>query len=318
MPEHRRRVAAAIALALSCTFVLLACRPQLDPASAAAGGQSALRSVSIEPASRQRGVRVGEEVRARLRAVPGTAVPELRYSWRVGDAPFAPGGSRFEIPETAGRKRVWLRVEIEGGEALESSVVVANTPPLVEALVLEPPDTLRSGQRLRAVAVTADRDGDELWLDYTWIVNGRRLRDRGPELAAERLAVGDRVEVEVQARDGVDRSAPLRAGPVVRENAEPVFISDPPKPSPGAAFAYRIRGMDPDGSRGLYYRVLAGPTGITLDPLTGRLHWEPSLTPEGRHVVVLAIEDPDGGRATQRFAVEVPDPALDGSLARAQ
>ena len=76
---------------------------------------------------------------------------------------------------------------------------------------------------------------------------------------------------------------------------------------------YRVRAQDADDSRRLRFRLLEAPAGTSLDPLSGRLSWDPGQAQPGRHVVLVAVEDWIGGQTTQRFEVVVGvDPVSTG------
>ena len=97
---------------------------------------------------------------------------------------------------------------------------------------------------MRVDALAEDPDGHRVRFEYTWIVNGRPLRHAGKQLAADRLAVGDRVEVEVRASDGVEKSASVRLGPVTRANSLPEITSLPPAAFGADRYEYRVEARD--------------------------------------------------------------------------
>ncbi len=286
-------------------------RSSSAPGESASGESRAALRVSILP----RRVKPGMEVQARVAArIPDE---QLRFAWRVGHGAYVAGTSRFEVPADAGRTQLSVRVEQVGGPsdsgAVEASVVVGNRPPALGSVALTPKGELRVGETLRVAASATDPDGDHVRLEYGWLVNGRRLRHAGRALPADRLAVGDRVEVEVWASDGVERSPRVRVGPVVRVNSLPEITSRPPTSLGRQAFEYRVRAQDADDSRRLRFRLLEAPAGTSLDPLSGRLSWDPGQAQPGRHVVLVAVEDWIGGQTTQRFEVVVGvDPVSTG------
>jgi hypothetical protein len=67
-------------------------------------------------------------------------------------------------------------------------------------------------------------------------------------------------------------------------------------------FRHRVEAEDPDGDP-ITYRLLEGPAGATLDPLTGELRFAPAAP--GRYRFRLEASDGKGARSTQEFTLDV-------------
>lgn len=72
----------------------------------------------------------------------------------------------------------------------------------------------------------------------------------------------------------------------------------------GRTYLYPTIAHDPDFDP-LTYRLVTAPTGMTIDPTTGLIAWEPTAEQLGRHSVRLRVEDGRGGRHDQPYDLEL-------------
>jgi len=114
-------------------------------------------------------------------------------------------GSRRDEPAASGTPMLADEDVLAGG----------NHAPTVTALHFVP-QRAAPGERVQAVAVGADEDGDPVTLRYSWMVDGRRLLDEGSRITVPESAGNGTIEVTVIATDGEAESAPrigrFRAG----------------------------------------------------------------------------------------------------------
>ena len=125
-----------------------------------------------------------------------------------------------------------------------------NHAPVVERVVLNPPRPL-AGQRIEARIDVSDADGDPIRLELTWWQDGREVR-RGAQtaLVPEHLRKGQRVEVEVVATDGSDRSEPARAEVTAGNQApliQSLYLAPDGEVAPGQDVTAAPQAIDPDG-----------------------------------------------------------------------
>jgi hypothetical protein len=71
-----------------------------------------------------------------------------------------------------------------------------------------------------------------------------------------------------------------------------------------ALYQYDVNAMDPEG-RSLTYSLTSSPSGMQIDTITGLVTWTPTLAQAGSHLVQVAVQDAEGGRSLQRFAILV-------------
>ena len=92
---------------------------------------------------------------------------------------------------------------------------------------------------------------------------------------------------------------------VLQSNATPSITST--APVTGAvdnAFVYEVQAQDADGDS-LTFALDTKPTGMNIDPATGRIAWTPASNQAGNQNVVVDVSDGRGGRSTQAFTVAV-------------
>ncbi|MBS3804676.1 MAG: putative Ig domain-containing protein [Oleiphilaceae bacterium] len=83
-------------------------------------------------------------------------------------------------------------------------------------------------------------------------------------------------------------------------------------------YSYTLQAMDPDGDS-LTWELLSGPSGMTLNAITGALTWTP--TQAGVQQVTVTVTDSKGATAGSTFGINVTgDTALPrlGNVPRAQ
>ncbi|MGE3167089.1 MAG: putative Ig domain-containing protein [Planctomycetota bacterium] len=87
------------------------------------------------------------------------------------------------------------------------------------------------------------------------------------------------------------------------DNTAPVITSEPPTlAEPNVLYEYAVVVDDPDVNV-LTFQLLAGPPGLSLDPVTGVVQWTPTALQQFEKIVEVRVTDGLGGEATQRFGV---------------
>jgi len=88
-------------------------------------------------------------------------------------------------------------------------------------------------------------------------------------------------------------------------NGPPAFLTSPPSRAfTATTFAYDAEARDPEGAD-VSYALLAAPSGMSVDPLTGRVVWDATPADLGTHQVVLEASDGTVGRTTQAWSLQV-------------
>lgn len=90
------------------------------------------------------------------------------------------------------------------------------------------------------------------------------------------------------------------------DNQTPAIGSTPPtgRTLVGEIFAYDLKGFDPDNDP-VEWRLVSGPSGVSVDPALGTLRWLPREEHLGIHQFVVQVSDPYFASSTQTFSLEV-------------
>ena len=72
----------------------------------------------------------------------------------------------------------------------------------------------------------------------------------------------------------------------------------------GKVYRYDIAAIDADNDP-IAFELVAGPNGLSLDPIRGTVRWIPAVDQFGQHAVTVRALDPFGGVSEQNFAISV-------------
>jgi hypothetical protein len=199
---------------------------------------------------------------------------------------------------------------VDDGEARVSReserVTVRNRPPRVTSLRLLP-DEPRGADNLMAVVEGTDPEGDALEFVHRWWRNGALIAGQtGPTLAPDQFRRRDEIRVEVAATDGFEQGTWVSSAVRTIANTPPRILSKPNYQMGGPSrYEYAIEADDQDGDTPLRYELVAGPTGMHVDVVTGQVTWLVPPGTTGVQNVEIAVSDPHGGQARQRYALDV-------------
>lgn len=231
----------------------------------------------------------------------GLLVAGCRGATEGGSAPKAPGRG---ADESQARKA--------GADDRGASGVVespANQRPVVLGIWIRP-DPPTGSEPVQATARVWDKEGDSLTYGFTWVVNGETVEGvEGDVFPRQRIKRGDTLKVVVRASDGKQWSDP-RDGTWKVVNGPPVITSVPPVAASlkEPIYVYAVVAKDPDGDA-VAFSLKEGPSGMTVDPKTGRLAWAVDRASLGaKRRAVVAAKDSEGAEATQAFTVTVSAP----------
>lgn len=230
------------------------------------------------------------------------------YTWWMNGRKVA-DGPRFDLASASRGAKVEVSVVASDGRAqsepMNASVTLANSPPRIERIRFEPSGAWHARQDMAALPEAVDPDGDPLTFDYTWIHNGREIAEDGPIFNGSILTRGDRVQLVVVASDGQSESEAVRSEEITVSNSDPEIVSTPGAIGADGVFRYQVQASDPDGDRAFMYRLLQAPPGMDIDVLGGKVEWKPAGAHAGVNDIEVEVDDRMGGRATQRFTLDV-------------
>jgi len=262
----------------------------------------------------------GQQIEARIDASDPDGDPiRLELEWRHAGRVIGRGPRTTIAPDglAKGDEVAVLATVTDGratSEPFRASVTVGNTPPLIRAFYLAPDGEIAPGQEVTAAPQAADADGDALEYEFAWLLNGQPVR--GADRAAfdtSQLKRGDRLQAHVRVTDGDAWSPVAESMTLTLANRAPRFAALPPVDAADGAFRVELAAEDPDGDRSLRFRLLEGPQGMSVDPVSGRVHWRPGADTIGTHAVEVAVADAFGAESAMRFELTVAGGADAGS-----
>ncbi|MES2307337.1 MAG: Ig-like domain-containing protein [Verrucomicrobiota bacterium] len=216
-------------------------------------------------------------------------------------------------PTAAGTYPFTLRVQdTKGGYDDQTfNVIVSNSalnhPPVISSSASS---TAVAGRTFGYQIVAKDPDNNPLFYQLLQGPPGMVLNSKTGFLGWTPSAsfVGSTVGVEVQVSDGlggVDTQSFDVAVVARRANAAPLFASDPVTDAVvGETYRYVLQGYDQDKDS-FSFSIGNGPEGLTLDPVTNLLTWEPFASQIGTQDVILRITDAYGDSTLQSFSITV-------------
>lgn len=234
----------------------------------------------------------------------------VTFEWEVNGELAASGPHpRFTPPDARKGDRVEVTVVASDGR-LESRRVsrrteIANRPPLLQGVLLEPMGTVRPGDELLASPEALDPDEDELRFEYVWLVNDEETGRVDRAFSTKGLHRGDKVKVRVVASDGTDESWAVDSREVQMGNSAPLIAELPEVADQDGLFRYSFEAKDPDGDRNLRFRLGKAPEGMRIDPISGVATWRPKASQAGVHQVQVIVQDSEGDASALEFEVTV-------------
>ena len=238
----------------------------------------------------------------------------FRHQWLVNGNPIAGQTGSTLAPDLLKRgDSVAVAVipsdgKSQGPPYRTQAVAVANTPPEVTRIALEPAE-VRIGDRLRAQVEGSDADRDEVRYTFKWWRNNAPLSE-GEESALDTtgFARGDRILVQATPHDHAGPGKARFAEQITIGNSPPKITSIPPTTISQGLYEYAVAANDPDGDP-LTYTLQTAPSGMTIDKTTGRIEWRIAAETKGTYRVRVVVEDDRNGHAFQEFELSLAPPA---------
>lgn len=235
----------------------------------------------------------------------------LAYRWSVDGIEVGETGPELDLADVRPGSSIEVRVTANDGfsesEPETAGTWVIDRMPVINGIAIAPPNTVYPGDTIVVTPTASDPDGDLVDFEFTWLVNGERVRVEGDghSFSTEGLSQGDRVRVRVVANDGRNDSRPVESQDVVVGSAHPEIVSSPPQMSDDGLFRYEVEAKDPDGDRNLRYRLAEAPEGMRIDEVLGLVEWRPREDQVGVHPVSVVVADSTHLETTQSFEVTV-------------
>jgi len=182
------------------------------------------------------------------------------------------------------------------------AVKIGNHPPTVTSIVLLPGEP-KVGQAVTAKVEGRDEEGDTIFYDYQWEINGEPVKGvTGNLLDGTMLHSADQIRVLVTPSDSFERGTPTASRSIAVINQPPEIISTPATEIEENHYRYQVVARDPDGDP-IEYRLEGGPPGMGLDLISGLLVWKVETLAQGAVPVTIQAIDKKGGKSIQRFTI---------------
>jgi hypothetical protein len=238
----------------------------------------------------------------------------LRFRWFVNGTPVSGETSSTFNPE---RFKRGDRVSVEatpfdgktsGQPVRTAEVLVGNTVPVVQSVMLEPKEP-KVGERIKVALEGSDVDGDEVRYSYKWWRNNQVVLDGEQNtLDTTGYSRDDTVTVAIVPHDREGAGKEVRSQPVTFSNSPPKFTSSVPAAISQGQLDYTVTASDAENDP-LTFSLETAPPGMTIDERTGRLQWVVPPSSNGAFRVKVVVRDDHQGWAFQEFDLTPKNPA---------
>lgn len=255
--------------------------------------------------------RAGSRINLRIRAFDDDG-DRISYTvnWFCNDRIIG-SGVEFYLSDVEKGDRIYADVAASDGRQFgetvrTTTVIVANSPPKIIGVKLEPEAIVSSTGEMHIIAEGVDPDADSLSYFCYWRINDEnRLPDSSTSLHLQDLGLkkGMTLTSELYAYDGDTLSSPYVLE-IEITNAAPMLSAEQESiPYSPDSIIYVLPIVDPDGDNVLYELVEA-PRGLRIDQTFGIVHG--SVTETEPFQILVRATDPEGAFLNARFTVTPP------------
>ena len=196
-------------------------------------------TVSISPASPVTGDDLAAVIDVDSTDLEGHTMT-YTYAWSLGGV--AAGVTSTSLPSSYTTRGDTWQVDVlpnDGygdGDLGSATVIIGNTPPVVDVAPVLSPDPAYEADTLSCAAgATSDADGDSVTDSFTWSVNSISVSATGSSLSTSYFGKGDSVVCTQIPSDGFDSGTGVDSNAVVIENTAPEVSGVAISPDPGYA-----------------------------------------------------------------------------------
>jgi len=129
------------------------------------------------------------------------------------------------------------------------SAKASNQPPSIERIEFDPEMPV-AGDRVRAIVVAQDPDGDATKISFRWFVDGESVASSGPQVDLSKFEGVQEIELVAVASDGHAESSEMRASVAVADQAPEIVgltVEPGEQVSPGDFVIANAKARDADG-----------------------------------------------------------------------
>lgn len=255
--------------------------------------------------------RAGSRINLRIRAFDEDG-DRIGYTvnWFRNDRIMG-SGVEFYLSDVEKGDRIYANVTPSDGRQFgetvrTTTVIVANSPPKIIGVKLEPEAIVSSTGEMQIVAEGVDPDADSLSYFCYWRINDEdRLPDSSTTLHLQDLGLkkGMTLTSELYAHDGDTVSSPYILEIEITNSAPMLSAERESIPYSPDSIIYVLPIVDPDGDNVLYELVEA-PAGLRIDQTFGIVHG--SVTETEPFQILVRATDTEGAFLNARFTVTPP------------
>ena len=198
--------------------------------------------------------------------------------------------------------------EVSGKAVQSEPVLILNTPPAMRSFTIEPVPA-HSRDDLTANLDVVDADDDYIRIDYQWEKNKEPIPgETGKTLSHDLFTRGDKISCSATFSEEETDEVTYQSSVITIVNSGPIITSRLSGNNlEGYSFSYTVVAEDPDGDP-LEFSIDKAPEGMTIDPSTGSITWEPGEDQrKGVYEFEAIASDPEGAKAIQPITLTFPD-----------
>ncbi|HEY6871527.1 MAG TPA: Ig-like domain-containing protein [Geobacteraceae bacterium] len=231
--------------------------------------------------------------------VVGTVSADAQGKFLLAEVALKEGANTFTATATDEAKN----------QSAPSAPLTVNRPPVFNPLADQ---SINEGATLSVAIAASDHDGDRITLSAGQLPAFASFKDNGDGTgtltATPVFPQAGSYSVGFTATDGKGGTAYASLNlTVVHVNRPPVITTlTLPGGRVDQQYVGTVAASDPDGDT-LAFSLLAGPTGMTIDPASGALSWKPSLSDIRSYQLTVSVSDGKGGSDIKQYTLLVPD-----------
>ena len=239
----------------------------------------------------------------------------LTYVWDFGDgSPTSAGASQNHVYEDDGVFTVTVTIEDgDGGSVVEATTsTISNVAPEITALSM--PTDGDEGSLLTFTVQASDAGAlDVPDLVATWDFGDGTAAETG--LSVQHAFPDDGQYTVTVVVDDQDGDSDSESASITIYNVDPQVLSNPPGyASEDLLYNYEVVILDPGSEEFILTLSPSSPAAMTVDSATQTINWTPeyadTLGPDP--VILLTVDDGDGGITQQIWSIQVGFADLDG------
>ena len=308
MKQLDLKIVTAIGIVLTLVIVLSCGKAEESGKEGKQSPALAISSVTINPQNPLSSSTLQAEVK------PQYSDTEYTYRWLqngeeiLHETESTLGGDQFSKGDSIVVEVTAHQNEVSGKAVQSEPVLIQNTPPGMRSFIINPTPAY-STDDLTAHLDVVDADDDYIRIAYQWEKNKEPIAgETGKTLSHDLFARGDKISCRATFSEEETDEVTYQSNVIIIANSGPIITSRLSGNNlEGFSFSYTVVAEDPDGDP-LEFSIDKAPEGMTIDPSTGSITWEPGEDQrKGVYEFEAIASDPEGAKAIQPITLTFPD-----------